>query len=133
MIPIMPDEESQKLSEQNAQWDRELDSMTEENWDRFCFNCTGRHLGDPIPSGGLGGSFYLGELYGYAVRPEQAPQTTWSQVLDANLVRSRRRIESGGLFDPSLVEIVQTEVMATRGESTRSRLHPFCMIPRQRT
>ena len=37
MIPIMPDEEFQKLSEeeQNAQWDRELDSMTEEDWDRF--------------------------------------------------------------------------------------------------
>jgi hypothetical protein len=51
MIPIMPDEEFQKLSEeeQNAQWDRELDSMTEEDWDRFYFNCTGRHLGDPIP------------------------------------------------------------------------------------
>jgi hypothetical protein len=35
--------------EQNAQWDRELDSMTEDDWDRFYFNCTGRHLGDPIP------------------------------------------------------------------------------------
>jgi hypothetical protein len=51
MIPIMLDEEFQKLSEeeQNAQWDRELDSMTEEDWDRFYFNCAGRHLGDPIP------------------------------------------------------------------------------------
>jgi hypothetical protein len=51
MIPIMPDEEFQKLSEeeQNAQRDRELESMTEEDWDRFYFNCTGRHLGDPIP------------------------------------------------------------------------------------
>jgi hypothetical protein len=51
MIPIMQDEEFQKLSEeeQNAQWDRELDSMTEEDWDRFYFDCTGRHLGDPIP------------------------------------------------------------------------------------
>jgi hypothetical protein len=51
MIPIMPDEEYQKLSpeEQNAQWDRELDSMIEEDWDRFYFNCTGRKHGDPIP------------------------------------------------------------------------------------
>jgi hypothetical protein len=51
MIPIMPDEESQKLSEeeQNAQWDRELDLMTEEDRDRFYFNCSGHHLGDPIP------------------------------------------------------------------------------------
>jgi hypothetical protein len=39
--------------------------------------------------------------YGYAVRPDQAPQTTWSQVLDANLVRSRRRIEFAGLFGPA--------------------------------
>jgi hypothetical protein len=55
MIPIMPAEEFQKLSEeeQNAQWDRELDSMTEEDWDRFQLNCTGRHLGDPIPPGEL--------------------------------------------------------------------------------
>jgi hypothetical protein len=37
MIPIMPDEEFQKLSveEQNAQWDAELDSMTEEDMRRF--------------------------------------------------------------------------------------------------
>jgi hypothetical protein len=51
MIPTMPDEEFQKLSEeiQNAQWNRELDSMTEEDWDRFYFNCTGCRLGDPIP------------------------------------------------------------------------------------
>jgi hypothetical protein len=34
MIPIMPDEEFQKLSEEekNAQWDRELDSMTQRTW-----------------------------------------------------------------------------------------------------
>jgi hypothetical protein len=45
------EEEFQKLSEkeQNAQWDRELDSMTEEDLNRFYFNLTGRHLGDPIP------------------------------------------------------------------------------------
>jgi hypothetical protein len=51
MIPIMPEEEFQKLSEEekNAQWDRELDSMTPEEVDRFFFNCTGRRLGDPIP------------------------------------------------------------------------------------
>jgi Na+-transporting NADH:ubiquinone oxidoreductase subunit NqrF len=37
MIPIMPDEDFQQLSEeeQNAQWDRELDSMNEEDCDRF--------------------------------------------------------------------------------------------------
>ena len=52
MIPVMPDDEFQKLSEEekNAQWDRELDSMTEEDLDRFYLKCTGRHPGDPIPS-----------------------------------------------------------------------------------
>jgi hypothetical protein len=51
MIPIMPEEEFQKLSEeeQNAQWDRELDSMTPEDVERFFFNCTGRKLGEPFP------------------------------------------------------------------------------------
>jgi hypothetical protein len=51
MIPIMPDEEFQKLrgEEKNAQWDREMDSMTPEDVNRFYFNCTGRRLGDPIP------------------------------------------------------------------------------------
>jgi len=46
----MPEKEFQKLSkeEQNAQWDRELDSMSEEEVSRFYFNCTGRHLGDLI-------------------------------------------------------------------------------------
>ena len=47
----MPEEEFQKLSEeeQNAQWDRELDSMSEEEVSRFYFKCTGRHLGAQIP------------------------------------------------------------------------------------
>lgn len=37
MVPIMKEEEFQKLSveEQNAQWDAELDSMTEEDMRRF--------------------------------------------------------------------------------------------------
>jgi hypothetical protein len=51
MMPIMPDEEFQKLSEEekNAQWDRELDSMTEEDLDRFYLKSTGRYIDDPIP------------------------------------------------------------------------------------
>lgn len=71
--------------------------------------------------------------YGYAARAEHAPQTTWSEVLLDNLARSRRRIETAGLFDISLVEIVQVEFTARRGNSMRLRLHPFCMIPRPRT
>jgi Ser/Thr protein kinase RdoA (MazF antagonist) len=63
--------------------------------------------------------------YGYAARPEQAPQDAWSQVLDANLARSRQRIESAGLFDARLVDIVQAEVTATRGEIDAIKATPF--------
>jgi hypothetical protein len=52
--------------------------------------------------------------YGYAAWAEQAPHTAWSQVLDANLARSRQRIASTGLFDLALVDIVQAEVSANR-------------------
>jgi hypothetical protein len=63
--------------------------------------------------------------YGYAARPEQAPQVTWSQVLDANLARSRRRIKTAGLFDTSLVEIVQAEVTGRCGEIDKIEATPF--------
>jgi hypothetical protein len=52
--------------------------------------------------------------YGYAVRPEQAPQSAWSQVLDAHLARSRRRITAAGLFDAGLVDRVQDELAVIR-------------------
>jgi aminoglycoside phosphotransferase len=63
--------------------------------------------------------------YGYATRPEQAPQTKWSQVLDANLARSRQRIETAGLFDPGLVNIVQAQVTVRRGEIDKIDPTPF--------
>jgi aminoglycoside phosphotransferase len=63
--------------------------------------------------------------YGYAARPEQAAQTAWSQVLDANLARSRQRIQSSGLFDPRLVDIVQAELEARRGEIDQIEPTPF--------
>jgi aminoglycoside phosphotransferase (APT) family kinase protein len=62
--------------------------------------------------------------YGYAVRPEDAPHTTWSKVLEANLSRSRTRIASAGLFDASLVDIVQGYV-----EAMRHRLDDIDAIP----
>lgn len=52
--------------------------------------------------------------YGYASIPEQAPHSTWSDVLTANLDRARRRIASAHLFDPALVEHVQTALVARR-------------------
>jgi aminoglycoside phosphotransferase (APT) family kinase protein len=54
--------------------------------------------------------------YGYASRPEAASYTAWSQVLDANLARSRQRIASAGLFDVGCVDIVQAKVNALRCE-----------------
>jgi aminoglycoside phosphotransferase len=63
--------------------------------------------------------------YGYAPQPEQAPHTTWSQVLEANLARSRRRITSAGLFDAALVDAVQTLVTARRDQIDRIEPIPF--------
>ncbi|NTG00837.1 phosphotransferase [Agrobacterium rhizogenes] len=63
--------------------------------------------------------------YGYAARLEQAPYSTWSQVLFANLARSRERIGSAGLFDVGLVDAVQHEVTARRGEIDGIDATPF--------
>ena len=63
--------------------------------------------------------------YGYAARPEQAPQDAWSQVLKANLARSRRRIEAAGLFEAGLVDIVAAMIAATRAEIDAIGATPF--------
>jgi len=63
--------------------------------------------------------------YGYAARAEQAPHGTWSQVLLANLARSRRRIGSAGLFDIGLVDAIEHEVAARRGELDKIEATPF--------
>jgi aminoglycoside phosphotransferase len=63
--------------------------------------------------------------YGYAALPERAPHTRWSQVLDANLARSRERMAAAGLFDVSLVEIVQAEVDSCRAEIDAIGAIPF--------
>jgi aminoglycoside phosphotransferase (APT) family kinase protein len=63
--------------------------------------------------------------YGYAVLPEQAPYSTWSQVLEANLDRSRRRIASARLFDPTLVDVVQTALGVRRERVDQIEPGPF--------
>lgn len=63
--------------------------------------------------------------YGYAVRPEDAPHFAWSQVLDANLARSRRRIASAGLFKVTSADIVQGELSAMRNEIDSIPPTPF--------
>lgn len=63
--------------------------------------------------------------YGYAIRPEQAPHAVWSQVLDAHLDRSRRRMASAGLFDVALADIVQAELALLRAEADAIPAKPF--------
>jgi len=54
--------------------------------------------------------------YGYSVSPADAPRESWSQVLDDNLARSRRRIAAAQLFDQSAVDIVAQMVSTARAE-----------------
>ena len=63
--------------------------------------------------------------YGYAARPEQAAFSEWSQVLFANLARSRQRIGSARLFDVELVDAVEREVNASRRELDKIEATPF--------
>jgi Ser/Thr protein kinase RdoA (MazF antagonist) len=63
--------------------------------------------------------------YGYAVRPLDAPYSAWSQVLDANLSRSRRRIASAGLFDVALADAVQSALDLMRDEIDSISPTPF--------
>ena len=51
--------------------------------------------------------------YGYAAKPDDAPETVWSAVLEANLARSRARILTAGLFGPEPVEML-AELIAHR-------------------
>lgn len=64
-------------------------------------------------------------LYGYAALPEQAPCSAWSQVLEANLDRSRRRITSARLLDRTPVDVVQTALTARRDHVDRIEPTPF--------
>jgi Ser/Thr protein kinase RdoA (MazF antagonist) len=63
--------------------------------------------------------------YGYAALPEQAPHAKWSQVLDANLGCSHRRMVSAGLFDVGLVGIVQAALDTMRGRIDAIAPTPF--------
>jgi aminoglycoside phosphotransferase len=63
--------------------------------------------------------------YGHAAKPKDAPHSRWSEVLDAHLGRSRRRIASAGLFDVALADIVQGELNAIRNEIDAIAPTPF--------
>jgi len=57
-----------------------------------------------------------GSRYGYSVKPADAPHARWSQVLEDNLARSRRRIVAAKLFDESPVDAVAKMVAAAGDE-----------------
>ncbi len=54
--------------------------------------------------------------YGYGVKPTDAPHAKWSQVLQDNLARSRRRIAAAKLFDQKPVDAVTQMVAASCSE-----------------
>jgi Ser/Thr protein kinase RdoA (MazF antagonist) len=57
-----------------------------------------------------------GTRYGYGAEPADPPWQRWSQVLEANLTRSRQRIAGTGLFGTDAVDIVANMVSAARAE-----------------
>ncbi len=63
--------------------------------------------------------------YGYAPRPDQAPHSAWSMVLEANLLRSQARIASAGLFQASWVDVVRSTLAARREQLDRIEAVPF--------
>ena len=63
--------------------------------------------------------------YGYGVTPADAPHERWSEVLEANLARSRTRIAAAGLFGVEPVDTVSELVMKARNEVDSQPPVPF--------
>ncbi len=63
--------------------------------------------------------------FGYAAEPNSAPHETWSQVLDANLARSRQRMAATGLFGLDDVENVAELISHARDELDAFAATPF--------
>ena len=63
--------------------------------------------------------------YGYAARPQDAPHTRWSRVLEDNLSRTHGRFVAAGLFDPGLVTTVHGALAARRDLVDRMPPTPF--------
>jgi aminoglycoside phosphotransferase len=66
-----------------------------------------------------------GRRYGYGVKPGDAPHARWSQVLQDNLTRSRRRIVAAKVFDQAPVDAVAKMVAATSEELDALAPIPF--------
>jgi aminoglycoside phosphotransferase (APT) family kinase protein len=54
--------------------------------------------------------------YGYGVKPTDAPHPRWSQVLQDNLARSRKRFVAAKLFDQDPVDAIAKVVAAACNE-----------------
>jgi aminoglycoside phosphotransferase len=67
----------------------------------------------------------MGGRYGYGVKLTDAPHTRWSQVLQDNLARSRRRIMAAKLFDQNPVDVVSKMVAAAGDELDALPSIPF--------
>lgn len=63
--------------------------------------------------------------YGYAVRPDEAPYSAWSEALRAHLGRSQRRIAAAGLFDVAITDGVESDLSAMRDEVDAVSPTPF--------
>lgn len=94
-----------------------IERLTEAELDRIALNVA-RAQADASRTGSAG-------RYGYAVRPEDAPHSAWSQTLGAHLDRSRQRIASAGLFDVASVDIVRSELDPMREEVDSIPPTPF--------
>jgi Ser/Thr protein kinase RdoA (MazF antagonist) len=54
--------------------------------------------------------------YGYAARPDEAPYSSWSQVVSANLSRSRARLAAAGVFGADLARDLALKIADARQE-----------------
>ena len=63
--------------------------------------------------------------YGFSATPEGAPFASWSDVVAADIERSRTRIAAAGLFDLAVVEPLELKLAAFREELDTIAATPF--------
>lgn len=63
--------------------------------------------------------------YGFSATPEDAPFTGWSELLAADIERSRGRIVNAGLFDPAHVERIERIRLKLKGQLDAIEATPF--------
>ena len=63
--------------------------------------------------------------FGYAISSKEAPYSTWSDVLNAHLERSRKRIAAAGVFDPGETEMLSVLLKEMEEESATMPATPF--------